>query len=112
MTLVVSMDGIQCDKAHIIYMEGMAAIFIHVLIIILISVYLDFAFFSFLAGFVVLFSTRVFLIGNPYLILKEGDVHWAKFPHSGILAKLPPSTTVQFLFRSGLCCRVQQRRIT
>ena len=61
---------------------------------------------------VVMHSTRVFLVGNPYLILREGEVLWATFPHSNILAKLPPSATAQFLFRAGLCCRVQQRRIT
>ena len=81
-------------------------------IIILILICLDFASYSCLVGFVVLFSTRVFLIGDPYLTHKEGEVLWNKFPHSDILAKLPPSATSQFLFRAGLCCRVQQRRIT
>ena len=60
----------------------------------------------------VLFSTRVFPVGNPYLILREGEVLELYFPHSKILAKLPPSATTQFLFRAGLCCRVQQRRIS
>ena len=60
----------------------------------------------------VLFSTKVFLVGNPYLILREGEVLWATFPHSSIFAKLPPSAIAQFLFRVGLCCRVQQRRIS
>ena len=71
-------------------------------IIILILVCLDFASFSCLAGFVVLFSTRVFLIRNPYLILKEGEVHWTTFPHYTVHAKLPPSTTMHFFL--GLGC--------
>ena len=64
------------------------------------------------SGVAVLFSTRVFLIGNPYLILREGEVLWATFPHSNIFSKLAPSAIEQFLFRAGLCCRVQHRRIT
>ena len=60
----------------------------------------------------VLFSTRVFLVRNPCLILREGEVLWATFPYSGIFSKLPLSTTAQFLFRVALCCRVQQRRIS
>ena len=31
MSLVESMDGTQCEKAHILYMDGMATIVIHVL---------------------------------------------------------------------------------
>ena len=65
MSLVEFMDGTQCEKAHTLYMEGMATIVMHVLEYHLILVCLDFASFSSLAGFVVLFSTRVFLIGNP-----------------------------------------------
>ena len=94
MSLVAFMDGTQCEKAHTLYMEDLLAIVIHVLDYQLILVYLDFASFSCLAGFDVLFSTRVFLIGNPYLIDKEGEVHWTTFPHSGILAKLPPLATL------------------
>ena len=44
------------------------------------------AFFSYLVEIVVLFTTRVFLIGNPYLIVKEGEVLWDDFPHFNILA--------------------------
>ena len=31
MSLVASMDGIQCEVVHLIYMERMVAFFIHVL---------------------------------------------------------------------------------
>ena len=31
MSFVVSLNGTQCEKAHMLYMEGMAAIVIHVL---------------------------------------------------------------------------------
>ena len=60
----------------------------------------------------VLFSTRVFPGGKHYLILREGEVIWATFPHFDIFSKLHPLATMQILFRAGLCCRVQQRRIS
>ena len=44
------MDGTQCEKAHTLYMEGMATIVIHVWYYHLILVYLDFAFLCCLAG--------------------------------------------------------------
>ena len=110
--LVGSMDGTQCEEVHLLYMERMVAFFIHVLDYHLILVCLNFCFLLLFSRVVVLFSTRVFLIRNPHLILREGEGLWASFPHSRIFSKLPPSTTTQFLFRSGLCCRVQQRRIS
>ena len=64
MILVASMDGNQCEKAHMLYMEGMEAIFIHVL-------YYHFDIGMLRLSIPLLFSTRVFLIGNPYLICKE-----------------------------------------
>ena len=93
MSLVASMDGNQCEKDHTLYLEGMAAIFIHVLDYHLLLVCLDFCFLLLFSRVAVLFSIRVFLIGNAYLILKEGEVHWSAFPHFDILAKLPPSAT-------------------
>ena len=77
MSLMESMDGTKCEKAHILYMKEMASIVIQVLYYHLILVCLDFASFSCLVGFAMLFSTRVFLIENPYLILSEGEVIWA-----------------------------------
>ena len=112
MSLVENMDGTQCEEVQFIYMERMGAFVIHVLRLSFDIGLFRLCFLLLFSRVVVLFSTRVFLIGNPYLILREGEVLWATFPHFGILAKLPPSTIVQFLFRAGLCCRVQQRMIT
>ena len=50
MSLVASMDGTQCEQAHILYMEGMVVIVIHVLDYHLVLVCLDFAFLSCLVG--------------------------------------------------------------
>ena len=98
MRLVASMDGKKCDKAHTLYMEGMAAMVIHVLRLSVDIGLFRLCILLFFSRVVVLFSTRVFLIGNPYLILKEGVVIWADFPHFIILAKLPPSARMKFLF--------------
>ena len=74
MSLVACMDGTQCEKAHMLYMDGMASILIHVLdyhfdvVMFIICILLLFS------RVVVMFSTRVFLIGNPYLNLREGEV--------------------------------------
>ena len=106
MSLVENMDGTQCGEDLMLYMEGITTISIHVLIIISIGIFRLFFLLMF-RRVAVLFRTRVFLVRNPYLVLREGEVIWATFPHSGILAKLPPSDTAQFLFRVGLCCRVQ-----
>ena len=84
---------------------------IHALIIIFFGL-LRLCFLLLFSKVAVLFSTRVFPVGNPYLILREGEVLWATFPHSRIFSKLPPSAIAIFLFRAGLCCRVQQRRIS
>ena len=93
------------------YMERISTIVIQVYIIIAIG-HFRVCFLLLFSRVAVLFSTRVFLVENPYLILREGEVIWDTFPHSDIFSKLPPSAIVQFLFRAGLCCRVQQRRIT
>ena len=74
MSLVASMDGTQCEEALMLYMEGISTIVIHVLDYHLILVCLEFCFLLLFSRVVVLFSTRVFLIGNPYLILREGEV--------------------------------------
>ena len=106
MNLVEHMDGTHCGEVHLLYMERRETIVIHVWIIIFLGL-LRLCFLLLFSEVAVLFSTRVFLVGNPYLILREGEVLWDKFPHSEILAKLPPSATTQFLFRAGLFCRVQ-----
>ena len=67
-----------------IYMKGMETIVIDVL-----DYHFDVGLFRLcilllFSSFVELFSTRVFLIGNPYLILREGEVNWVVFPHSKI----------------------------
>ena len=90
MSLVASMDGTQCEEDLMLYTEGIETIFIHVLDSHLILVCLDFCFLLLFSRVAVLFSTRVFLIENPHLILREGEV---AFPHSSILAKLPPLAT-------------------
>ena len=74
MSLVASMDGTQCEEALMLYMEGIATIIIHVL-----DYHFDIGLFRLcipllFSKVVVLFSTRVFLIGNTYLILREGEV--------------------------------------
>ena len=74
MRLVASMDGTQCEEVHLLYMERMVAFVIHVL-----DYHFDIGLFRicFLLLFsrvAVLFSTRVFLIRNTYLILREGEV--------------------------------------
>ena len=81
MILVANMDGTQCGEALMLYMEGIATIVIHVLIIIDIGLF-RLCFLLLFSRVAVLFSTRVFLVGNPYLILMEGEVIWATFPHS------------------------------
>ena len=74
MRLVASMDGTQCEEA-LMHMEGITTIAIHVLDYYFVyGLFRLLAFFSSLVEIVVLLSTRVFLIGNPYLILREGDV--------------------------------------
>ena len=71
MILVASMDGTQCEMVHLIYMEKRESIVIHVLVyhfdIVLLRIFLLLLF----SRLVVLFSTRVFPIENPYLILRE-----------------------------------------
>ena len=49
MSLVARMDGKQCEKVHLLYIERMEAFFIHVLDYPLILVFLDFASFGYLA---------------------------------------------------------------
>ena len=51
MSLVASMDGTKCELVHLLYMEKIAAFFMHVLDYLLILVSLDFASSCCLAGF-------------------------------------------------------------
>ena len=64
MSLVENMDGTQCGEVHLLYMERMEAFVIHVLIIISIGIFRLFFLLMF-SRVGVLFSTRVFLVGNP-----------------------------------------------
>ena len=68
------MDGTHCGEEHLIYMERREAILIHAWIIIFILVWLEFFFLLLFSRVAVTFSTWVFLIGNTYLILREGEV--------------------------------------
>ena len=56
MSLVASMDGTQCEEDLMLYMEGMATIFIHVLDYHLILVCLYFCIPFLFSWFFVLFS--------------------------------------------------------
>ena len=67
------MDGTNCGEEHLLYMERRAAIVRHALIIIFLGLF-RLCFLLLFSRVVVLFSTRVFPIGNPYLILREGEV--------------------------------------
>ena len=73
MSLVVHMDGTQCGEVHLLYMDRRAAIVIHVWIIICFGI-LRLCFLLLFSRVAVLFSTRVFPVGNSYLILREGEV--------------------------------------
>ena len=64
MSLMESMDGTRFEEALMIYMEGIATIVRHVPIIISIVIFILFFLFLF-SRVAVLFSTRVFLVGNP-----------------------------------------------
>ena len=75
MSLVAHMDGTQCGEVHLLYMERRAAIVIHVWIITFFGL-LRLFFLLLFSRVAVLFSTRVFLVGNPYLMLREGEVLW------------------------------------
>ena len=85
MSLVENMDGTQCGEALMLYMEGITTILIHVFVIIAIGLF-RLCFLLLFSRVEVLFSTRVFLVGNPYLIFREGEVLWDTFPHSEIFS--------------------------
>ena len=74
-------------------------------ILILWSVWLG-AFFNCLVEIVVLLSTRHSCLGinAPFKrgLLKDSVLHFSTFR---LKAKPPPSATMYFLFRAGLCCR-------
>ena len=74
MSLVASMDGTQCEEALMLYMEGIETIFIHVFRLSFDIGLFRLCFLLLFSRVVVLFRTMVFLIGNPYLILREGEV--------------------------------------
>ena len=90
------MDGTHGGEEHLLYMERRRTIVIHACLLFFFGMF-RICFLSLFSRVAVLFSKRVFMVGNPYLILTEGEVLWATFPHSGILPKLPPSVTTLFL---------------
>ena len=73
MSLVAHMEGTHGGEEHLLYMERMEAIFIHVFIIIFLGL-LRLFFLLLFSRVALMFSTRVFPVGNPYLILREGEV--------------------------------------
>ena len=66
-------DGTHCGEEHLLYMKRMVAILGVILLIIFFCLFRLF-FLLLFNRVAVLFSTRVFLIRNPYLILREGEV--------------------------------------
>ena len=67
------MDGTHCGEEKLLYMERRAAILWHAWIIICLGLF-RLCFLLLFSRVAVLFSTRVFLVRNPYLILREGEV--------------------------------------
>ena len=94
MSLVASMDGTQCEKSLMLYMEGIATIFIHVLDYYFVyGLFRLFAFFNCLVEIAMLFSTGCSRAGipSPFLrgLLGELALHFSTLR---LKAKLPPST--------------------
>ena len=110
MEVVALMSGAQAKEAHQAYKEGDGSHGNHYWVLFCLWPVWLVCLFSCLVETAVLFSTRVFLSGNPTFILgglrvptKEIGLYISTFQHQ---AKLHISSAMQFLLRIVLCRRV------